>query len=765
MKKKLILISLMVALLACLLVIGVSAETPEQYIEFGARFPGSDEYITVYTQNAESTGNPQINFTSYKFYSDVEFTQEVDMSTVTGIDFSVAKTHGCNGNPPTRMKKPSSPFVNCEEVKWFLAGMPTVSYEGAFFKGWTGLKFFDFGNATGINDNTFEGCGFETITIPATITSIGGSAFKNCANLKSVKFEGDIKKFNNGATFYGCKALTSVEMENLTSIGTSMFESCEALTSVTIPNGVTSIGGNAFYNCKALASVSIPNGVTSIGSNAFRSTAITSVAIPSGVTTIGNEAFRQCGSLTSITIPSSVISVGTSAFLSCSALTEVVFEGDDTQLGTSMFNGCKNLASITLPKNLEKIPNSSFWGCGKVVITNISELANLTTIGASAFQDSMHLNFVLPDTVTTIEANAFQSAFKDGNGGSFVINKTSQLTTIGNSAFEDCRLMPASIYIPSTVTSIGAKAFLKCYTLQTLENFENCQITTIEDGTFSYVTALKTLKIPATVTTIGKAFDDNNNLTLVYIPKSVTSVANTFTGGKPANAVYIYTGKDASVFADCAKLAGAKVVKASEYDAAATYTGINLVVGYSHCVAYNGGVHGESVVDTIVTSYTQPIKVVNKCTLCEMTDESGRIAALFTYRGFSTQEKGGNSIVIGFTSNSAAISEYEEIAGKTLAYGVFAVSQKKLGDSLIFGENGAVASGVINADLTNSDFAMFDLKLTGFTADNMDNKLAMGAYVIATDENGTEYSYLQDSTKGALDGKYYFASYNDILGI
>ncbi len=740
MKKKLILISLMVVLLACLLVIGVSAETPEQYIEFGARFPGSDEYITVYTQNAESTGNPQINFTSYKFYSDVEFTKEVDMSTVTGLDFSVAKTHGCNGNAPTRMKKPSSPFVNCEEVKWFLAGMPTVSYEGAFFKGWTGLESFDFGNATAINDNTFEGAGFETITIPATITSIGGSAFKNCANLKSVKFEGDIKRFNNGATFYGCKALTSVEMENLTSIGTSMFEGCTSLTSVTIPNGVTSIGGSAFYNCTALASVSIPNGVTSIGSSALRSTALVSVTIPSSVASVGNEAFRQNGSLTT-----------------------VVFEGADTTLGTSMFMGCGKLENVTLPKNLSKIPSSSFWGCGKVQIVNLSEMTSLTTIGSSAFQDASTLVFTLPDTVTTIEANAFQSAFKDGNGGSFVINKTSQLTTIGNSAFEDCRLMPASIYIPSTVTSIGTKAFLKCYTLQTLENFENCQITTIEDGTFSYASALKTLKIPATVTTIGKAFDDNNNLTLVYIPNTVTSVANTFTGGKPANAVYIYTGKDASVFADCAKLAGANVILANEYDEESTYTGINLVVGYSHCVAYNGGVHGESVVDTIVTSYTQPIKVVNKCTLCEMTDESGRIAALFTYRGFSTQEKGGNSIVIGFTSNSAAISEYEEIAGKTLKYGVFAVSQKKLGDSLIFGENGAVASGVINADLTNSDFAMFDLKLTGFTANNMDDKLAIGAYVIATDENGTEYSYLQDSTKGARDGAYYFASYNDMV--
>ena len=737
MKKKLILISLMVALLACLLVIGVSAETPEQYIEFGARFPGSDEYITVYTQNAESTGNPQINFTSYKFYSDVEFTQEVDMSTVTGIDFSVAKTHGCNGNAPTRMKKPSSPFVNCVEVKWFLAGMPTVSYEGAFFKDWTGLKFFDFGNATGINDNTFEGCGFETITIPATITSIGGSAFKNCANLKSVKFEGDIKKFNNGATFYGCKALTSVEMENLTSIGTSMFESCTSLESITIPNGVTSIGGSAFYNCTALASVSIPNGVTSIGSSALRSTALVSVTIPSSVASVGNDAFRQSGSLTT-----------------------VVFEGADTTLGTSMFMGCGKLENVTLPKNLSKIPNSSFWGCGKVQFVNLSEMTSLTTIGSSAFQDTEKLVFTLPDTVTTIESQAFRSAFK--SGGSFTINPTSQLTTIGDDAFNDCRTLP-SIYIPSTVTSIGERAFLQTYALTEILNLENCQITELKADTFKSATKLTSIKLPKTLTTIEAAFSGNERLALVYIPNTVTSIADTFTGSQPANAVYIYTGKDAGLFANCTRFAETNVISARDYDENGTYTGINLVVGYSHCVAYNGGVHGESVVDTIVTSYTQPIKVVNKCTLCEMTDESGRIAALFTYRGFSTQEKGGNSIVIGFTSNSAAISEYEEIAGKTLKYGVFAVSQKKLGDSLIFGENGAVASGVINADLTNSDFAMFDLKLTGFTANNMDDKLAIGAYVIATDENGTEYSYLQDSTKGALDGAYYFASYNEMV--
>ena len=437
---------------------------------------------------------------------------------------------------------------------------------------------------------------------------------------------------------------------------------------------------------------------------------------------------------------------------------------DGTKLPKTMFASCSALRYIKLPTNTTKIPGSFFQGAKGVNIVNMEELTQLTTIDAWAFDGTQNLVITLPDSVTTLYTSAFESAFKEG--GSITINPTSQLTTIGNKAFSGSAKL-SSIYIPSTVTSIGEGAF-NSSGITTIENFENCQITVIKKGTFEAASNLTSIKIPETVTTIENAFLGNASLTRVYIPTSVTSVdANIFMKSSwreaPNNLVILYIGKDAGLFANCTRFAETNVILANEYDEESTYTGINLVVGYSHCVAYNGGVHGESIVDTIVTSYTQPIKVVNKCTLCKMTDESGRIAALFTYRGFSTQEKGGNSIVIGFTSNSAAISEYEEIAGKTLKYGVFAVSQKKLGESLIFGENGEATSGVINADLTNSDFAMFDLKLTGFTADNMDDKLAIGAYVIATDENGTEYSYLQDSTKGALDGVYYFASYNEMV--
>lgn len=55
-----------------------------------------------------------------------------------------------------------------------------------------------------------------------------------------------------------CKSLISVTIpDSVTSIGGSAFYNCVSLTSVTIPNSVTSIGDEAFCNCASLTSIKI----------------------------------------------------------------------------------------------------------------------------------------------------------------------------------------------------------------------------------------------------------------------------------------------------------------------------------------------------------------------------------------------------------------------------------------------------------------------------------------------------------------------------
>jgi hypothetical protein len=102
-------------------------------------------------------------------------------------------------------------------------------------------------------------------------------------------------------------SVTSITIPNsVTSIGGSAFFECTALTSVVIPDSVTSIGQYAFYGCTGLtAGLTIPNSVTSVERHAFDScTGLTSVSIPDSVTRIGEFAFAYCTGLTSVNIPS-----------------------------------------------------------------------------------------------------------------------------------------------------------------------------------------------------------------------------------------------------------------------------------------------------------------------------------------------------------------------------------------------------------------------------------------------------------------------------
>ena len=112
--------------------------------------------------------------------------------------------------------------------------------------------------------------------------------------------------------------------------------------------------------------------------------------------------------------------------------------------------------------------------------------------------------------------------------------------------------------------------------------------------------------------------------------------------------------------------------------------------------------------------------------------------------------------------NNEALKEYTKITGKTVKYGVFAVSQENLDGKEIFDKDGNKANGVILAEISDYGFTSFELKIVGFTEEQKEAKLAMGAYVAVTDK-ATEYSYIQFGTPNAGE-KYCYVSYNDIVG-
>lgn len=186
---------------------------------------------------------------------------------------------------------------------------------------------------------------------------------------------------------------------------------------VTIPDGVTTINAGVFAS-KDITSVVMPSSVTSMGTGVFSGcTSLASVSLSSSLNGIPEETFRECLSLGSVTIPDSATSIGSNAFYGCASLSSVSIPASVSSISTDAFSGCGNLSNISVASGNGAYASSDgcLYNASKTRLllvpegkTSLAIAAGTTTIGTGALQDCTGISTVsLPNSVTTIEANAF----------------------------------------------------------------------------------------------------------------------------------------------------------------------------------------------------------------------------------------------------------------------------------------------------------------------------------------------------------------------
>ena len=416
-----------------------------------------------------------------------------------------------------------------------------------------------------IGEEMFYQSKLKTVVIPANATTIGNSAFEQCASLISIDIPANVETIGT-AVFWGCSSLTTVTFEKGSQLKTigggssyyGAFSYCTALTSIEIPASVETIGASAFKGCSKLATVTFEkeSQLKTIGGGY------------SGPNYYG--VFSDCTALTSIEIPASVETIEAAAFKGCSSLATVTFE-NGSQLKTigggsyssGAFSDCTALTSIEIPASVETIGASAFKGCSKLATVTFEKESQLKTIGGGysgpnyygVFSDCTALTSIeIPASVETIKASAFKGC---SSLATVTFENGSQLKTIeggypSSGTFADCTAL-TSIEIPASVETIEAAAFKGCSSLATVTFEKGSQLKTIGGGGSSYYGAFGQLKNLMTVDmsactqvkTIGEsAFDGDSELRLFKIGTETppTCGRDAFSGINPYSVLKVPSG-------------------------------------------------------------------------------------------------------------------------------------------------------------------------------------------------------------------------------
>jgi hypothetical protein len=212
----------------------------------------------------------------------------------------------------------------------------------------------------------------EDICIPASVTNLWESCFKNCTSLKNVSFAKNSQLAYIGG-FSGCSSLESINIPaSVTALRGNCFENCTSLKNVSFDGNsqLTCIGKSVFSGCSSLESIDIPAGVTNLWDCCFSGcSSLESINIPAGVTNLYNGCFERCTNLKDVLFErnSRLACIDDFVFQDCSSLTSIDIPASVTNLSLNCFNGCNSLKSIDIPVSVKQVRNDSFDGCIDVV--------------------------------------------------------------------------------------------------------------------------------------------------------------------------------------------------------------------------------------------------------------------------------------------------------------------------------------------------------------------------------------------------------------
>ncbi|EAY04455.1 surface antigen BspA-like [Trichomonas vaginalis G3] len=337
---------------------------------------------------------------------------------------------------------------------------------------------------TSLESGVFAFTSITSFHISEKITKISGFAFSDSqlTNLtineknKHLKLENNtVFSVNKSILYFICNKSDTYEIPDyITTLGNELFYYSK-LKSITIPPAVTTIGNNCFSSTKITSISNIGDKAFSLCSNLLNITFLSSLEI-------GNNLFDDCPNLELVIFPNNPMIVNSHSFSSDTSPKLRMSFTDKTLFSQSSIQRNTNISIFYLTEpnliidtnclvmNFDQTEIYEFWGYN--FSNGITIHKNVNTILESAFENSeiSYICLELDSQLAVIQKFAFRNCRQLCSFNSSLAN----LRTLGYSAFKDCiNLKALSFGSPDLV--VMNNAFENCINLESISSMTNIQ--------------------------------------------------------------------------------------------------------------------------------------------------------------------------------------------------------------------------------------------------------------------------------------------------
>jgi len=284
------------------------------------------------------------------------------------------------------------------------------------------VVFEENSQLTTITAGAFSHTALKEITLPTSVVTIGGTAFSQSYDLKSINLS---------------------ELVNLTTIGSEAFLSTAIAGDVVLPDSLTTIGKRSFQGANKITSIFIPASVTSIGDQAF----VSMGAMQKFIVEEGNANYITVDDVLYTKDMTILINYPSSKELDSFVVPDTV-----TKLADYSFQH-SSIQNITLPISMTTIGSYVFY-YSEIKYINIEELINLTTVGTWAFKDARIETVVIPEHVT----NFGYGAFADMHNPIYILTSDAESLSLAQNAFDSVHGSSAPIYVANEEVAAKVRA-------------------------------------------------------------------------------------------------------------------------------------------------------------------------------------------------------------------------------------------------------------------------------------------------------------------